>query len=582
MGDAYRLISSRARYWSDASCVELTVEEMEGEGRFKLYKVIEKRRIFASIPDRKQMFKFIATVINNHFRGLVGKNRFTAKRTGQKVPKQGSPEAALRDSSLQKPEISLDANPDIRGMLEFRAVPNQQAHSAEVDDDMLETLTAFEYTVYMEMVNPSEATMALAVLDGARGKVNRDIVITPAHISKSLGIPTQAYHDAVETIRIKFLDYRSGTKGVTPSVKQAPPELRETLTPVEFLVYQQLVAPNPATLAICKARHVTPGVEHLAEGVGMPSELFVQVMVSVRQKISSMSTKESQAPNSTSIRALEKVFSVHVPRTLESVIVRRLFTIAARAQYDKVNEQVGILLRSVGAEVPMLNTSGNLACFGILYARNHRVCSACAARIACAVKAANYGLENVTLSPKLFAPRASVRTAEAGELPAEELHSEKRVPTPPMSEREDELRSYLQQNFRAIEVFREQYYTHKARPADTKARNIVWVGSRPFPTGGDFNPAFMVRFCNPSARVASQLIKVANSFYVKESMPVGEVIKLIDLHANELFAVGSQAKAVPAPKSDAKPLAKAAKDKTYTMAKLIASAMADAMKMMGF
>ncbi len=227
-----------------------------------------------------------------------------------------------------------------------------------------------------------------------------------------------------------------------------------------------------------------------------------------------------------------------MPRSLPALVVRRLFTIAARSQYERVTPEVATLLESVGAVAPTVNQQGNLTCFGVLYAKNHRICSACRLRVACATKASNHGLDAVALSPKLFHARALVRTAEACDATTLGLPTTLQAPRPrPASEREDEIRAYLEQHFKRVECFEEEYYVHKVKRRDNKVKHIVWVGAKPNLTNPDVNPAFLVRFCTTADRPAlqKQLIRVGPGYYAPESLPVAELIELIDAHADYLF-----------------------------------------------
>ncbi len=57
------------------------------------------------------------------------------------------------------------------------------------------------------------------------------------------------------------------------------------LTPVEFLVYQQLASPNQPALALAKARRSPLTVEHLAEGVGIPIGEFNSITNDITTKL---------------------------------------------------------------------------------------------------------------------------------------------------------------------------------------------------------------------------------------------------------------------------------------------------------
>src|SRR5690606_25098839 len=111
-----------------------------------------------------------------------------------------------------------------------------------------------------------------------------------------------------------------------------------------------------------------------------------------------------------------------------------------------------------------------LSCFAVLFQRNHRTCMSCGLRTACQTEALNYGLGEITLSPKLLGSRASARipvlTDNPPETDMEENHtdstqgSENSGPFTP-TERDEALLSFLEENFKKMKFGTDVYYTHK-------------------------------------------------------------------------------------------------------------------------
>lgn len=542
MADILRVIGNVAKRYTDISCPELLEEELEAEGRKKVISLFvgcndipgkeDKQPILERIKSRSELFAFIATCLNNHTRGLVHRHRFTAKRTGSRVPPKGSPDLAKWSRDYQKPEISLDAFPELRSRREFQIVTSP-ADGNEITDDMEELLTPMEYLVFQQFTHPNTSSLVLATVDAWRGKNLVDVHIKTEHQAGGLGISVEDFEFIWMSVRTKFEAYRMEKAHVgVQCISPVSAFKRELFTSTELLVYQQLVQPNRISKALAEAAKMPMQIDYLAAGVGMTTDLFSQLSTSVKTKL--MDNSHTQ----TAVAALESIFEVQVPKSLPALVVRRLFTLAARSQFEKITDNVAELLRNVGAEVPVVNSSGNLTCFGILFSRNHHVCSACQARNACSIKSANFGLDQVTLSPTLLSARASVRTAEL--IGNQEVSSRRLAP---VSEREEEIRSYLEQHFKRAMDGGEEHYRHNG----DVGRNIVWLGSRsPSEVSHpDLNPVFLIRFCNPSVELQRKLIKLRGASYLPESMPTKEVFELISGHADVLYA--SKMSGLPTP-----------------------------------
>jgi hypothetical protein len=225
---------------------------------------------------------------------------------------------------------------------------------------------------------------------------------------------------------------RAASRTESPVVEEWDRDMEEILNYEEMGVYKQLTRPNLIAFTLAKVEawrgrkpggvlKITVTPAHLARGLGMSLEVFNGHMVSLREKAlryeQSKSTKTIVAAENsyhTAVLALERIFDVQVPRTSEPLVVRRIFTISARAEYEKVTPQVIDLLKMVGARPPEADRSGILNCFGILFLPNHQTCRSCDLYEACQAEAANIGLTDVALSPKLLQnPRyTQIRTAK--------------------------------------------------------------------------------------------------------------------------------------------------------------------------
>jgi 6-pyruvoyl-tetrahydropterin synthase len=332
-------------------------------------------------------------------------------------------------------------------------------------------------------------------------------------------------------------------------------DLKVFLTPLELLVLEQLADPNPGAymfsyLGTARGRKkneplsVKLSHQHMAEGLGISIELFAELHQSIKQKYVEkiMNNKPEDVRFNSALSTLENIFGVQIPRSTDRVIVARLFTICARDQLEKVNGDVGTLLSIVGAKPPQMD-GDRLSCFGVLFQKNNRTCTSCGLRTACQTEALNYGLGEITLSPKLLGSR-NVRTPvltdqqpsidstmskpSASDLPASPAPENKPAPTPASgpftpTERDEALLVHLRDKYKQIKFGVDTYYAHK----DGKPKCVFYIGKEGEP--------FELRFCKPSEVIKKILVRKVRSFYLPPEMTAEDAIKIIDQHADETF-----------------------------------------------
>jgi hypothetical protein len=357
-----------------------------------------------------------------------------------------------------------------------------------------------------------------------------------------------------------------------PSLKA---DMAVILNPVEFLVFRQLVEPDDAALTFAmqdayRGRRgygelrVRVTSEHMACALGLAQDQFLQVQASVQRKVKDYMSdpKSADVARNAAVTSLEKTFRLHIPRSVEPVVVRRLLTLAARANPELVDQKVATLLESAGAKVPKFDAGGNLNCFGVLYQRENRVCASCGLRESCAIEAANYGLGEVTLSPKLLGAKGSARTATFTDSPAEAIEAMGAAPlappppraeplteTPleeasashsrvyrkavPQTQREDEIEAHLYDQFRPMMFTDDLYFKHRVEREDRKSRHCFWLGRVDNLPGGHF----ALRFCKPSDALKDRLLHHDVSYYLPPDCSIEEAIRLIDQHADEAFRI---------------------------------------------
>jgi hypothetical protein len=288
----------------------------------------------------------------------------------------------------------------------------------------------------------------------------------------------------------------------------------DVLMPLERVIMRQLAFPNEHALNLAKLdayRGLKPGdavkikirTEHLAaglagEGLKLGVKFFEETVLSVRDKIAlKRSMTSAQEANQTKVNAaiatLEAHFNLQIPRGTDPMIVKRLLTIAARDQWEakvKGQEQIQELLTFVGAKAPRPQGSV-LQCYGVLYEKNNRHCSACGLRAPCQVEAANYGLGKIKLSPNLLGAKT---TRVPAILPGGFVRQAPLMAT----EDQMEIMAYLTENFSETTRKGETFYMHREKVGAAK----VGAASRFLFQVTTHNEEFRVRFVNPSTNFA--------------------------------------------------------------------------------
>jgi len=307
-------------------------------------------------------------------------------------------------------------------------------------------------------------------------------------------------------------------------------EYRALLTPMEALVFDQMTNPNNLALIDAqmeswlgqrRGRAVKVRQKNMAFGLGIEEESFEQAVLSIQQKIIDHRSMDDNAQLEASRRSaatvtLCHVFGLQVPPNTDDSLVRRMFTVAARMEYDKVDAQVSELLRMVGAKVPEMRTDGTMGCHGVLFKKNHPICNACDLRKSCETEAAAFGLDKIVPSPKLLG-------ANQVRVPYISDHATaSKSPVPAISKRDKEILEYLQAHYKRV-VFRgEPYFQHGT---GTDARYLFCITSQ---------TPLVLRFCSPGKKMQAKLHmeqqRGKTAWMVLHDMPADQVIELIKEH----------------------------------------------------
>ena len=472
--DIQRVIEGISRSYVDPTCVELHLDNLVAEGLSKVAARIDKGVLSIFAGRRGELFAHLRACVNNHIRGIVGRNRFTVKRTGHKPPPRGQ---INWDAPTQKPEVSLD-DPDVHLQLQDHNSPEVGSLTADMDD----ILTPIELLVMRQLEHPNDRSALAAILQG--------------HIKTKVG-------------------------------------------------------ERPRRIDITDACH--------ADGLGMPLDYFLAIKESLKTKVLSIMHESSPDQRVAAVMALAKLFQIHIPRSTDPVVVKRLLTVAARANYELVDDNAMAMLELAGAKAPKREDDGSLNCYGVLFSASHRACGACALRGACKTESANYGLGTVFISTDALPPSAGIRTARTtsdGEVqstagcaavtlapvtavvasvedsvaPVKKAKLVSKKPAVPASGKDDAIVSYLDERYRKVDFAGESYYKHATAHPDGRVKHIFWVGSV------DGIGSCAVRFCGASAAIQKKLVKAGRSFYAPASMQEAEVRDLIDRHANYIWS----------------------------------------------
>jgi hypothetical protein len=368
--------------------------------------------------------------------------------------------------------------------------------------------------------------------------------------------PKEERFSPVAAERIKTAEVRLDDEEVNLQVADKPCESAKShetaeimadyesvLNPIEVMVFRQLAEPNQhaLTYAQCDANigrkpgdpfHLKIKHEHLAKGLSdetseeFPLELFEKIVLRIRQKITehrSMTQLDEQAKvrRNVALAQLEQVFNLQIPTSIDEIVVRRLLTICARDQYDKIeaNPVIKEWLLEVGAKVPEIQ-GDILNCRGVAYQKNNRICNSCGYRVACAGEAANFGLGKITISPRLL---GSKLTRVPAILPNDPDAEEVVAP----SDEEAEIVAYLDENFRKMASKGQTYYAHKEKLDQSK--RLFRVDTN----GADFR----IQVCGPSEALRSKLRYEQKCYFTPPGLSISAVIALIDQHAKETYAV---------------------------------------------
>lgn len=307
-------------------------------------------------------------------------------------------------------------------------------------------------------------------------------------------------------------------------------EYRALLTPIEALVFDQMTNPNnlamidaqmESWLGQRRGRAVKVRHKNMAFGIGIDVESFDHAVLSIQQKIIGHRSMDDDAQLEESRRnaavvTLCHVFGLQIPPNTDESLIKRMFTVAARYDYDKVDKQVGDLLRMVGAKVPEMRTDGTMGCHGVLFKKNHPICNACDLRKSCEVEAAAFGLDKIVPSPKLL----GVNQVRVPYISDHATATKSTVPA--ISKRDSEILTHLQATYKKA-VFRgETFFQHTV---NGEPKYLFCVASQ---------TPLTLRFCSPGKKMQAKLRmeqqRGRTAWMVPVDLPADQVLELVKEH----------------------------------------------------
>ncbi len=332
--------------------------------------------------------------------------------------------------------------------------------------------------------------------------------------------------------------------------KELVEHVRSTLTSLEKLVFDQLLQPN-AEAWFWAVYHSFHGrrLDHVkvrikeadqARGLGMELEQFLSIQTSIQQKFMSARDEQIDVKYNAALTTLCGIFNLQVPDSIKPHrdTVARMLTMISRRESDKVTDEVAELLRMVGAKPPSKDSVSFEACFGVMFETGNRACNSCGVKETCRNESKTHGIDGtISYSPRLLGSKVVRTPVLTGNFTAtSSVVPECALPAPEVTmvndgepesskdrERDDEIEAFLSETF-VRRPSKDNVYLDYKESTNGKARYIFWIERK---------ARLSLRFCNPSAGVRKQLVRVKNGFYLPDNISSDEAIKLINRHSKE-------------------------------------------------
>jgi hypothetical protein len=311
---------------------------------------------------------------------------------------------------------------------------------------------------------------------------------------------------------------------------------------IEQGVLNQLLSPNETALFHARmeaetGRHVGEPLhirirqEHLALGLGISLDQFRELHEAIKRKCLFMKNQQyAEDPKYASAMAtLLAFFGLQIPRSIDETTCKRALMIAARHQYERLKDNEGVKTAMETCQIPVPELRNDrFNCFGIMFQKHHRTCENCGVKEGCEKSAANFGLGEITISHKLLGARhARLPVVRPGRLNTDAALAD---------EREEEILTFLDENFRRVTLKTGTHFRHKSRTAGPGE------GNEPMIFALENASPLVLRFINPADELKASLTTESTkkggrpSWILPSSINSSDAINLIRTHAQITFA----------------------------------------------
>ncbi len=199
--DITKISRGFASKYEDKSCPQLGYEDIIGECNKKIAELVTKDKL-TCYKHREEAFKVIRSVLGNHIKGIVSRNKFTIKR--------GYVKSSDDDYHAKNVNISIDDEESAIQIEEHY----KDAKYYDVEEYLKNYKSYFnlvELAVLRDFGNPSEETMFYVILDAYTHKITGKSKclnikkISPDNRAKGLGLSLEEYNKIVERIKSKIM-----------------------------------------------------------------------------------------------------------------------------------------------------------------------------------------------------------------------------------------------------------------------------------------------------------------------------------------------------------------------------------------
>ena len=474
--DIVHLVERIAKTYTDLSTPMLHTDEIVADCYRKLAELID-RDYFAShnITSRHDFFRMFKTVMNNHVKGLVQRNRFTIKRTGIKPPKKGAVLDSETSKSYKPVEISLDDPENTFQLEDSHVSTHSELDWNELKEDFFRGLTPVEKLVFEQNCAPNDVSLFYATVDAQRGSKQSSFVVSKANLARGIGLDVTSFDLVLEGLKKKHTVFKNMSDQIDG---QHNPY-------------------NEAISALEKTFNVT-----------VPQFVRQNEITTVRRLFTVLSRKFVELVTD-EVKAHLKVVGAQVVEFNGNLV--RCFGVL-HDERDRCCTVCGVR-RSCKSE------SENFGLDGITIDPELR--SSKDIRVAVLVPQPE---EAVTTEAVASEPSKATHTTNVS---STEITDDSLPEVPVTNVASGDTRSasifnYLVENFRRVTDANGEFFCHREK------FNQIFCIKKMEP--------FMLRFCRPSDGLAAKLNKVGSGYYLNDATSAEEAIRMIDVHSTEKYA----------------------------------------------